>query len=61
VHAFLWTHSRRDWVPGDLLEWVTELAGTTGNRRAAAVVRTVADEAARSAPPCCTEIRAPRS
>lgn len=43
VHAFLRVFSRRQWVPAELLEWSAAFALATGNERAAAVVRAIAD------------------
>lgn len=43
VHGVLATRSGRDWVPADLLEWLTELARATGNAEAATAIQMLSD------------------
>ena len=44
VHGFLAERSRREWVPADLIEWLTGHAHQTANQRAAELVGAVAGQ-----------------
>lgn len=43
VHSFVGEHSRRDWVPADLLEWLARFADETSNATAAAMVQEIVE------------------